>query len=130
MNDADLPPGWTVWHDRPDDIVVLAYRPDLFDGSNYPAACLPTIAIKPERLRGPRGKPRPAGAATSWTATLTLEPDVVIERRTASEREAAIETARALASAFVSNEYDLRSSYPDPHQSYLERLEATIQNEE
>lgn len=130
MHDADLPDGWTVWHDRPDDIVVLAYRPDLFDGSNYPAACLPTIAIKPERVRGRRGRPRPAGAASSWTATLTLEPDVEIARRTGDDRKTAIEAGLTLASAFVGNEFDLRSSYPDPHRPYLERLEAIIQSEE
>ena len=40
-----LPAGWQVWTEEHEGRVILAYRPDVFDADEFPAACLPTIYV-------------------------------------------------------------------------------------
>ena len=122
VNEAELPAGWTVWHERPDDLCILAYRPDIFDGSEFPAACLPTITIKPARTRGPRGRPNPAEIATSWVTVLTVEPDVEIVRTVGETRSTAINAGIEFSQAFSNGSLDIEGAYTDPHEQYLETL--------
>ena len=126
MEGRDLPDGWTVWHARPDDIVVLTYRPDVFDGSRFEAACLPTIAIKPERSREGRGRPRAAGTGGPWRVELMLEPDAVVESRRTETREQALEVGERLAAAFADGEIAYRAAYTHPNEAYLERLDELV----
>ncbi len=126
MTDRDLPSGWRIWHDRPDDIFVLTYRPDVFDSDAFPASCLPTVTVKPARARGRSGRPRDPESTGPWVAELLLEPDAPLDRRRAADRSAAIEAGLELAGAFVEGTYDLGSPYADPPSAYLERLESLL----
>ncbi|MDY7082933.1 MAG: DUF5820 family protein [Halobacteria archaeon] len=38
-----LPPGWVVWSEE--DGVVVCYKPDVFNASDYPRPCLPLITV-------------------------------------------------------------------------------------
>lgn len=117
----DLPAGWDVWSDEASKL-VLAYRPDVFNSSSFPAACMPTIYLtKGKRDRRP-GRDRPAPDA-SWYVTLFLEPDVSRDEETYDDRAAAIEGATALASAFAAGDIDYRSLYQVPRPDYFERLD-------
>lgn len=42
--DMELPEGWRVWSES-DDRLILAYRPDVFDGAGFAAPCLPTLYV-------------------------------------------------------------------------------------
>ncbi len=127
MSDRDPPPGWEIWHDRPDGPLVLTYRPDVFDTQAFPAACLPTVTVKPERTRGHRGRPGDPDRADRWVAELMLEPDVQLARRHAPDRADACEAGHALAQAFVDGAFDLAAAYADPPMPYLERLESLLE---
>ena len=122
---AELPEGWTEWHAGADGMRIWAFRPDVFDGSEFPAGCLPTLSLKPQRARGPRGY-ADATADRGWCVELRLEPDVCLKRRTDADREPLLETAQAFATAFVAGELELRSGYADPHEAYLSRLEELV----
>lgn len=130
VQESELPTGWTVWHARPDDILVLTYRPDVFDADAFPPQCVPTLTVKPERTRGGRGRPRDPRRASSWVAELRLEPDVPLARRVAPDRGAAIDEGVALTEQFVAGEIDFVATYPDPHRPYLERLQELVETQE
>lgn len=127
MSDGDPTPGWEVWHDHPNGLLVLTYRPDVFDTQAFPAACLPTVAVKPERSRGGRGRPADPDGAGRWVAELLLEPDVPIARRHAPDPASAREEGHALAKAFVDGAFDLAAAYADPPETYLDRLESLLE---
>lgn len=130
VSEIDLPPGWTRWHTGEDGVVVLTYRPDVFDGADFPAACLPTITVKPERAGGPRGRPvTSTGPETTWVVELRLEPEVVVERERSPSREKAIDTATQLSGSFVSGNLPLREAYQLPRDDYLERLDELLGEE-
>jgi hypothetical protein len=117
MSAVDPPAGWTVWSDEPHRI-VLAFRPDVFDGDAWPAPCLPTLYLTDRSERRP-GSP----AMDDWRVVLRLEPDVdVIERRGLADREAAVEEAEGLAAGFAAGEFDLAGAYQRPRDAYLSRL--------
>jgi hypothetical protein len=121
MSLSDLPEGWTVWNEADSD-VVLAFRPDVFDGADYPAPCLPTIYL----TRGQRGRrpgPEQARPDADWYVTLYLEPSVSTDADTYADREAAVDAAVALATAFAAGEVPVRDLYQVPRPDYLDALD-------
>lgn len=121
MVQDSLPEGWEVWSDEATK-VVLAYRPDVFDGSDVPAPCLPTIYLtKGQRGRRP-GRDRPA-PDEPWYVTLFLEPDVSRDQETFDSREAAVEGAAETARAFAAGDVDYRGLYQVPRPDYFEKLD-------
>lgn len=121
LDETDLADGWRVWS-RADEKLVLAYRPDVFDGSAFPPACLPTIYV----TRGRRGR-RPAGAnpppGAPWVVTLFLEPEVNRDPDEFEAREMAVAGARETAARFAAGEIDYRALYQVPRPDYFERLD-------
>lgn len=96
-----VPDGWEPWHDEPAGVTVFVYRPDVFDGTDLPAACMPTLAIRPARSRGPRGRPVRGRDATAWTVQLLLEPELVMKRETVADRSVAVERGRNWMARFA-----------------------------
>ena len=125
LGEADresLADGWRVWSDA-EDRLVLAYRPDVFDGDGFDAACLPTLYV----TRGRRSR-RPGGTRNlppdaPWVATLFLEPEVSAPPREFDSPEAAVEGAMELAAEFARGGVDYRSLYQGPRPDYFERLD-------
>ena len=122
FSDATLGSGWTVWNAE-DDRAILAYRPGIFDGSSFPAPCLPTIYVTRGRLnRRPEGNRNlPPGAP--WIVTLRMEPDVERQPDAYDERKDAIEGAIRLTRQFSAGEIGYRSLYQQPRDGYLDRLD-------
>lgn len=122
----DLPRGWQVWHAETAGRVVLAYRPDVFDGSAFPPACLPTITVAPGP--GPDARPERRARAVGWYVALFLEPDVRVRavEATFDDRDAAVEAAVAITRAFVAGDVDYRDAYLDPRTAYLDRLDELL----
>ncbi|PSQ10718.1 hypothetical protein BRC93_08455 [Halobacteriales archaeon QS_5_70_15] len=117
-----LADGWRVWNDA-EDRLVLAYRPDVFDGAGFDAACLPTLYV----TRGRRSR-RPGGTRTlppdaPWVVTLFLEPDVSDRPREFDSPDAAVEGALEFAAEFARGDVDYRSLYQVPRPDYFERLD-------
>jgi hypothetical protein len=110
---------WVVWSDEREK-VVLAFRPDVFDGGEFPAPCLPTIYL----TRGQRDR-RPGGrrVGADWHVTLYLEPEINHDAGTFEDREQAVSGAVDLAAAFTAGEIDFRDLYQVPRPEYLDRLE-------
>jgi hypothetical protein len=126
-----LPDGWTVWNVDPGGQVILAYRPDVFEGESFPAACLPTLFVSrssPDQRR--RRPPSEAGDA-DWHVTFYLEPEVRIRDRetTETDRGAALEAARDVAADFAAGEIDVRAAYQVPREAYLSELERLTADE-
>lgn len=122
----DLPAGWRVWNAEPGGRVVLAFRPEVFDGSTFPAACLPTLTVGPGR--SPDARPGQRGRSGEWYVALYLEPDVRVRSVEArfDDRDAAVERAVELAGRFAAGEVDYRGAYHDPRGAYLDRLDALL----
>lgn len=121
----ELPAGWSVWNAEPGGQVILAYRPDIFEGESFPAACLPTLFVSrssPDQRR--RGPPSETGDS-DWHVTLYLEPEVRVRDRetTETDRDTALEAARDLAADFSAGEIDVRDAYQVPRDAYLSELE-------
>lgn len=117
-----LAEGWRVWSDA-EDRLVLAYRPDVFDGEGFAPACLPTLYV----TRGRRSR-RPGGTRNlppdaPWVVTLFLEPDVSTAPREFDTPDAAVERALAIAAEFARGDVDYRSLYQVPRPDYFERLD-------
>lgn len=118
-----LPDGWTVWDHAPEDRLILAYRPDVFDGSTLSPACMPTIYVREGEQDLRRAGPQPAsGTAGTWTVTLILEPEVDRQLSTRDTFEAATMAAVAYARAFDAGALDLESIYQVPREDYLAAL--------
>jgi len=118
----DPPAGWTVWSAEEDGRLVLAYRPDVFDGDRFPAACMPTLYL----TRGRRNSRRPGPereTAADWFVTLFLEPEVTVSEERLETHGAARERVRELAAAFADGELDYRGSYQVPRETYLDELD-------
>ena len=124
-DDASLPGGWVPWSEEADGRTVLAYHPDVFDGSNFPAACLPVLYVTHgARTRRPGMNPTDRTTGDDWFVTLYLEPDVHLRPvRRFETREAAIEDAYTLAARFDAGEVDYRGLYQVPREDYLDRLD-------
>lgn len=124
MSFDTLPDGWVVWNDEPEGRAILAYRPDVFNTEDFPAACMPTVFVS----NGSRLK-RPGASQIStdvWHITLFLEPD--IEARTAEfdSREAAVDGAVNAAEAFVAGDVDYREVYQVPREEYFDKLDELL----
>lgn len=119
MSLDSLSEGWVVWSDEREK-VVLAFRPDVFDGGAFPPPCLPTIYL----TRGQRDR-RPGGrrVGADWHVTLYLEPDVSRGPDSYPDREQAVRGAVGLAAEFATGEMDYRDLYQVPRPEYLDRLD-------
>ncbi|NLV10530.1 DUF5820 family protein [Halomicrobium sp. HM KBTZ05] len=117
-----LNPAWERWNEERGRI-VLAYRPDVFDGGSLPAACLPTIYV----TRGKRGR-RPGGERVGhdWFVTLYLEPDVDCGTDRYDDRAAAIDAAVSLADDFDAGRIDYRDEYQVPRDEYFRALDEVV----
>ena len=122
VEEAALGTGWRVWNAEKAR-VVLAYRPDVFDGDAFPAPCMPTIYV----TRG-RPKRRPEGNRNlppdaPWMVTLYLEPDVDRSPDAYDTREAALDATETLTERFAAGGVDYRSLYQVPRDRYLAELD-------
>ncbi|EMA29423.1 DUF5820 family protein [Halobiforma nitratireducens] len=125
MSDSTaFPDAWTVWSREEDGRLVLAYRPDIFDGDAFPAACLPTLYLTHgKRTRRPGTNPTTTGS-DDWFVTLYLEPEVTLEgARRFSSRTAALECCHDLARSFDDGEVDFRGCYQVPRERYVQKLD-------
>ncbi len=122
---SSLPDGWVVWSEESDGRTVLAYRPDVFDGDEFPPACLPTLYVTHgKRTRRPGTNPTSRTTDSDWFVTLYLEPDVTYDQCRFESRADAVARAKELATAFTDGEIDYRESYQVPRERYFERLDA------
>lgn len=116
--------GWDVWSQGEDGRLVLAYRPDVFNADDFPAACLPTLYVTHgKRTRRPGTNPTTQTDDDDWYVTLYLEPDVSADTERFSTRSGALERALELARAFESGEIDYRGLYQVPREGYFDRLD-------
>ena len=122
MDETALGDGWRVWNAE-DDRIVLAYRPDVFDGGEFPAPCLPTLYVtRGRRTRRPEGT-RSLPPDAPWMVTLYLEPEVSREPDAHDSHEGALEGAETLTQRFAAGDVDYRSLYQVPRERYLETLD-------
>lgn len=121
MDFKELPPGWERWSVERTK-AVLAYRPDVFDSSSYPAPCLPTIYVSKGK-RGRRPGPHNPPPDAPWYVTLYLEPEVNARPREFDSKTEAVEGARSMAGRFTSGEFDYRDLYQVPREDYLDALD-------
>ncbi|MFB6104308.1 MAG: DUF5820 family protein [Halobacteriaceae archaeon] len=122
-NQPSLPEGWEVWSDDGQGRAVYVFRPDVFEGQSFPAACLPTLYVS---TRPPDQRRRRAGhASTTWHVSLFLEPEVRV--RSVDERHetrgAAVAAAVDAAAAFTAGDIEFRAAYQMPREDYLTALE-------
>jgi hypothetical protein len=120
-SDDPLPEGWIRWSEA-ERKLVWAYRPDVFDGGEFPPPCLPTLYVtKGRRSRRPGDERPPPDAA--WYVTLFLEPEVSRDADEYPDREAAVAGATDLARRFAAGEIDYRGLYQVPREDYFARLD-------
>jgi hypothetical protein len=119
-----LPDGWRVWNEEPSGRVILTFRPDVFDGSALPSACLPTIYL----TNGSRRSRPGAGqyATDEWHVVLFLEPEIEAVAETYETRPAAVDAAVAVAERFAAGDVDYRDAYQVPRETYFERLDELV----
>lgn len=121
---SPLPDGWDVWNRGEDGRLVLAYRPDVFNGDAFPAACLPTLYLTHgKRTRRPGTNPTSRADDDDWYVSFYLEPDVSADTERFPTREEALERVVELATAFDGGEIDYRGLYQVPRETYFERLD-------
>ncbi|OIB56867.1 DUF5820 family protein [Natrialba sp. SSL1] len=120
-----LPESWTVWSEGEDGRLVLAYRPDVFNGDDFPAPCLPTLYLTHgKRTRRPGQNPSDTTGRTDWYVTFYLEPEVTLEGGTSfPTRSDALTAAVDLAEQFDAGDVDYRACYQVPREQYFERLD-------
>ncbi|ELY58093.1 hypothetical protein C491_09869 [Natronococcus amylolyticus DSM 10524] len=126
MSDLEsLPEAWSVWSVEDDGRVVLAYRPDVFDGEEFPAACLPTLYLTHgKRTRRPGTNPTDRTLEQDWFVTFYLEPDVSLNETNRFETRAeGLERTMELARQFDDGEIDYRALYQVPREAYFDRLD-------
>jgi hypothetical protein len=117
-----LADGWRVWSDA-EDRLVLTYRPDVFDGAGFDAACLPTLYVTRGRRSRRPGGTRTLPADAPWVVTLFLEPEVSAPPREFDSPEGAVDGAIDLAAEFARGDVDYRSLYQVPRPDYFDRLD-------
>jgi len=126
MDDLPEPPsGWTLWNVDADGRVILAFRPDVFDTTDHPPECLPTIYVSQGRRNNRRpGVDRPEAASGDWFVRLYFEPDVSLdETMRYRERDAAIDGAYDLATDVAAGDVDPRDVYQVPRPEYFDALD-------
>lgn len=122
----ELPAGWQVWNDERDGRAILAFRPDVFDGGELPAECMPTIYLaNGPRTRRPGPSHRPSD---EWHVTLYLEPEIEASSEVFDDRAAAVDGALAAADRFVAGEVDYRELYQVPREDYFAELDRVLEN--
>ena len=122
LEEAALGDGWRVWNAE-NDRVILAYRPDVFDGGEFPAPCLPTLYVtRGRRNRRPEGN-RNLPPDAPWMVTLYLEPEVDRDPEAYDAFPDAVEAAEALTRRFSAGKVDYRALYQVPREAYLEKLD-------
>lgn len=124
----DLPEGWQVWADEHEGRSVLTYRPDVFNTTDFPAPCLPTIYV----TNGSR-KRRPGASQVrtdTWHVSLFLEPEIEGPVERYDSRPAAVDGAVALAARFAGGSIDYRGLYQVPREAYLDRLDDLVGDDE
>jgi hypothetical protein len=122
LEDAQLGDGWQVWNAE-EHRVILAYRPDVFDGSDFPAACLPTIYVtRGRRSRRPEGN-RNLPPDAPWMVTLFLEPEINREPDAYDAFSDAVSAAVELSHRFADGEIGYRDLYQVPRERYFEKLD-------
>lgn len=124
-DDEEFAPGWQVWSDA-DDKLVVAYRPDVFDGRAFPAACMPTLYVTQGRRSRRPGVDREPAPGTPWYVTLFLEPDVSRDAERFDDETAARAGARELARRFAAGDIDYRGLYQVPREDYFAKLDELI----
>ena len=124
MSFDELAEGWQLWNEE-EHKLVFTYRPDVFNSSDFPAPCLPTIHVtKGRRSRRPgRNTPNPDD---SWYVQLYLEPDVTDEERSCESRDRAREIALDVAEQFAAGAVDYRELYQVPRPAYFDRLDELV----
>lgn len=123
LSEATLGEGWTVWN-ATDDRGIAVYRPDVFDESSFPAACLPTVYVsRGRRTRRPEGN-RNLPSDAPWLVRLRLEPDVDRTPEAYDTRGEAVSATERLTQAFAAGEIDYRSLYQLEREAYLDALDA------
>lgn len=122
LEESMLGDGWHVWAAE-EERAILAYRPDVFDGSAFPAPCMPTLYVTRGRLnRRPEGN-RNLPPDAPWLVTLYLEPDVSADPESYEGFEEALAGAAELSRQFADGEIDYRDLYQVPRLEYFERLD-------
>lgn len=122
FEESALGEGWTVWNAE-EDRAILAYRPDVFDGSSFPAPCLPTIYVaRGRQSRRPEGN-RNLPPDAPWLVRLQLEPEIDRSPDEFEARSDAIDAAKRLTVRFSAGEIEYRSLYQIPREEYLEKLD-------
>lgn len=122
LDERDLGAGWQVWS-LEDDRAIIVYRPDVFDGSSFPAACLPTIYVtRGRRRRRPAGN-RNLPPDAPWMVTLFLEPEVDRPPDTYDTFADALDGCADLSRRFSRGDVDYRSLYQVPREDYFETLD-------
>jgi len=123
---AGFADGWVVWNEEPGSRLTLAYRPDVFDSSAFPAACLPTIAVAPGS--SPDQLPERRARSSSWYRAFYLEPAVRLREVDATyERwDDAVAGAHDVAERFVGGDLDYHAAYQDPREAYLAKLDDLV----
>lgn len=122
MNEDALAAGWRLWNEEPTKL-ILAFRPDVFDGEEVPAECMPTIYV----TRGKRSRrPGSERVGDQWFVTLYLEPDVDDGGAAYDTKDDAIEAARELTAAFAAGAVDYRDLYQVPREEYFAKLDEHV----
>lgn len=119
---STLADGWEIWNDEPHGRVILAFRPDIFNTTDFPPACLPTITIAPGP--SPNAPPDHRHASTAWHVVLYLEPRVRVTTKDTSvpSRPEAIDYAIQLTHEFTDGDIDFDDAYIDPRPDYITKL--------
>ncbi|WP_254863281.1 DUF5820 family protein [Halovivax gelatinilyticus] len=125
MTSNGLADGWEIWTAEDDGRTVYAYRPDVFDGDEYPAPCLPVCYLTPgTQTRRPGQNPTDRTTTDDWFVTLYLEPEVYVDDVHRFESRSDAESfARSLLARFADGELDYREAYQIPREHYLDRLD-------
>ena len=114
----ELPEGWVVWSE--DDGLVVCYKPDVFNGDEYPRPCLPLITV----TKADRGT---VGGREGWRVTFHIEADVPAYdlRKVVIGYDEAIDYVVEIATNFNAGEYDFAEFYAegDARDEYVARLE-------
>lgn len=125
LEESALGEGWTVWNADPKR-AILAYRPDIFDGTVFPAPCLPTIYVaRGRRNRRPQGN-RNLPPDAPWLVRLRLEPEIDRKPDAYDTRSDAVEGAIGLTNQFADGAIDYRALYQIPREKYLEKLDELV----
>ena len=125
LEESALGEGWTVWNAETER-AILAYRPDVFDGSAFPAPCMPTIYIaRGRRSRRPEGN-RNLPPDAPWLVRLRMEPEIDRKPDAYDTRSDAVQAAIGLTERFADGEIDYRSLYQVPREAYLGKLDELV----